>query len=97
MGFSKTCGQHGPGVVAFRRRALRSERLQEALIGRTAGTAVGEQVERALLWFDQNQAHPLGYFVAQLRGKQREAERQLFGQAWLLQQLFPAPEEGPRR
>jgi serine/threonine protein kinase len=39
----------------------------------------------------------LGYFVAQLRGKQREAERQLFGQAWLLQQLFPAPEEGPRR
>jgi serine/threonine-protein kinase len=31
----------------------------------------------------------LGYFVAQLRGKQRDAERRLFGQAWLLQRLFP--------
>lgn len=35
----------------------------------------------------------LGYFVAQLRGKQRDAERRLFGQAWLLQQLFPAEDE----
>ncbi len=34
----------------------------------------------------------LGYFVAQLRGKQQQAERQLFGQAWLLQQLFPPAE-----
>jgi serine/threonine-protein kinase len=33
----------------------------------------------------------LGYFVAQLRGKQRAAERQIFGQAWLLQRLFPSP------
>jgi hypothetical protein len=31
----------------------------------------------------------LGYFVAQLRGKQRDAERHLFGQAFLLQKLFP--------
>ena len=37
----------------------------------------------------------LGYFVAQLRGKQRIAERQLFGQAWLLQRLFPVDEAKP--
>jgi hypothetical protein len=37
----------------------------------------------------------LGYFVTQLRGRQRDAERRLFGQAWLLEQLFPAADTGP--
>jgi uncharacterized membrane protein YhaH (DUF805 family) len=35
----------------------------------------------------------LGYFVAILRRKQHDAERRLFGQAWLLQRLFP-PDDG---
>ena len=43
----------------------------------------------------------LGYFIAKLRTNQRDAERRLFGQAWLLQRLFPSDaqprtEPGPR-
>jgi len=36
----------------------------------------------------------LGYFVIQLRKKQRDAERRLFGQAWLLEHLFPSGAAG---
>ena len=32
----------------------------------------------------------IGWAVSLIRGKQRDAERRLFGQAWLLQRLFPS-------
>ena len=63
----------GPEVVAFRKRDLRSYRLQEALIGRAARAAIGEEIELTVSRLNQNQPHPHAAFDAGHLGRRLKA------------------------